>query len=52
MRQSFTPILTLLDEGLRLYRREFSRFLLLTALVALPMGLAAAAAFLAADWLQ
>ena len=52
MRQSFTPILTLLDEGLRLYRREFSRFLLLTALVALPMGLAAAAAFHAADWLQ
>ena len=52
MRQTFAPILDLLDEGLRLYRDNFSRFLLLVAVAALPLGLSAAAVFLAFDWLQ
>lgn len=51
MRQTVTPILEILDEGLRLYRRGFSRFLLLASIAAIPFGLAAAALFLAADWL-
>ncbi len=41
--QHFAPILDLLDEGLRLYRRGLASFLLLTALAALPIGLGAIA---------
>ncbi|NTU86158.1 MAG: hypothetical protein HGA45_43660 [Chloroflexales bacterium] len=51
MRQTFGPILDILDEGLRLYRRGFSRFVLLAAIAAVPIGLAAAAVFVAYDWL-
>lgn len=39
MRTTLQPILDLLDEGLRLYRREFARFALITAIGAIPMGL-------------
>jgi hypothetical protein len=42
----------LLDEGLRLYRRSFSRFVLLAGLAALPISVAVIALFLAADALQ
>lgn len=52
MRATFAPILDLLDEGLGLYRRAFTRFLLLTMIVALPLGLVAAAFFLASEWLE
>ncbi len=51
MRQTLEPILDLLDEGLRLYRRSFAPLLLLASLVALPFGATVAAFFLAADWL-
>jgi hypothetical protein len=51
MRQTIEPILDLLDEGLRLYRRSFAPLLLLASLAALPLGATAAAFFLAADWL-
>jgi hypothetical protein len=36
MRSALQPTLDLLDEGLRLYRREFSRFALIVALGAVP----------------
>ncbi len=39
MRTTLQPILDLLDEGLRLYRREFARFAMITALGAIPMVL-------------
>jgi hypothetical protein len=52
MRQTIEPILDLLDEGLRLYRRSFAPLLLLASLAALPLGALAAAFFLAADWLS
>lgn len=42
----------LLDEGLRLYRRGFSRFVLLAGLAALPSSVAVVALFLVADELQ
>ncbi len=51
MRQALNPILDLLDEGLRLYRRSFVPFLLLAAVATLPIGAVLAAALLAADWL-
>jgi hypothetical protein len=51
MRQSFAPILDLLDEGLRLYRGSFTRMLLLAMGAALPLGAITAAAFLASDWM-
>lgn len=51
MRQALAPILELLDEGLRLYRRAFAPLLTLTALLALPLGLLVVALVLAADWL-
>ncbi|MEI7769474.1 MAG: hypothetical protein WCI67_05770 [Chloroflexales bacterium] len=37
MRDTLQPTLDLLDDGLRLYRREFPRFALIIALGALPM---------------
>lgn len=52
MRQTFAPILDLLDDGLRLYRRGFPRFLLLVAILGLPLGMAAGALLLAMRWLQ
>lgn len=52
MRAAIPPILALLDEGLRLYRRDFTRFLLLAMVVAVPIGVAAAAVFLTVDWLE
>jgi hypothetical protein len=42
----------LLDEGLRIYRRSFSRFVLLAGLAALPIAVAVIALFLAAEELQ
>lgn len=52
MGQTFTPIMELLDEGVSLYRRGFTRLLLLAMIAAAPVGLVAAALFLAADWLE
>lgn len=43
---TFAPIMELLDEGLRIYRRSFSRFMLLAGLAALPMTLAVSMLFL------
>lgn len=51
MLSGFEPILALLDEGARLYRRGFARFLLLAMVAAMPIGLVAVAFVLAADWL-
>lgn len=48
---ALAPIAELLDDGARLYRRGFTRFLLLAMIAALPLGLVAAAVFLAFDWL-
>jgi hypothetical protein len=52
MRQTFDPILDMLDEGLRLYRRAFTPLLILAAGAALPIGLVLVALVLAADWLS
>ncbi len=52
MRATLAPIVELLDDGLRLYRRGFTRFLLLAMIAAAPLGLAAAAVLLAIDWLS
>jgi hypothetical protein len=52
MRNSLEPILSLLDEGLRLYRRAFAPLLILAALVAFPLGLGVVALVIAADWLS
>jgi hypothetical protein len=51
MQTTLEPILELLDEGLRLYRRSFAPLLVLASLLALPLGLAAAALVISADWL-
>jgi hypothetical protein len=46
---TFTPIMELLDEGLRIYRRSFSRFMLLAGLAALPIAAAVSTLFLVAE---
>lgn len=51
MRATLGPILDLLDDGLRLYRRAFAPLLLLASIVGLPLGVAVAALFIADDWL-
>ena len=51
MRRTLEPILDLLDEGLRLYRRSFAPLLILASLAALPIGLVLVAFVLASDWL-
>lgn len=50
LRAALEPTLELLDTGVRLYRRNFPRLLLLAALAALPLGAVAALGF-AASWL-
>lgn len=52
MRQTLDPILDMLDEGLRLYRRAFAPLLILAAAAAIPLGLVAVALVLAVDWLS
>lgn len=52
MRQTLEPILDLLDEGLRLYRRGFAPLLILAALAALPIGLVAVGLVISAEWLS
>lgn len=52
VRQTLAPIVELLDDGVRLYRRGFTRFLLLAMIAAVPLGLATVAVFLALDWLS
>lgn len=52
MRQTVDPILDMLDEGLRLYRRAFAPLLILAAGAAIPIGLVLVALVLAADWLS
>jgi hypothetical protein len=51
MRRQLEPIMDLLDEGLRLYRRSFAPLLILASLAALPIGLTVVAWIMAADWL-
>lgn len=51
MRQTLEPILDLLDEGLRLYRRGFAPLLILAALAALPVGLVVVAVVISSEWL-
>lgn len=50
-RVTLEPVLDLLDEGLRLYRRAFLRMLMLASLAALPSGALLAALVIASDWL-
>lgn len=50
LRAALEPTLDLLDTGVRLYRRNFPRLLLLATLAALPLG-AVAALGLATSWL-
>ncbi len=50
-RVTLEPVLDLLDEGLRLYRRAFPRMLMLASLAALPAGALLAALVIASDWL-
>lgn len=50
LRAALEPTLDLLDTGVRLYRRNFPRLLLLATLAALPLGAAAALGF-ATSWL-
>ncbi|PDV99829.1 hypothetical protein A9Q02_01040 [Candidatus Chloroploca asiatica] len=49
LQQHITPLLELLDAGLRLYRRHLTRFLLLVGMLALPLGAALFGLFLLAD---
>lgn len=51
MRATLGPILDLLDEGLRLYRRAFAPLMILAALAGVPLGLVVVALVIAADWL-
>lgn len=51
LRAALEPVLDLLDEGLRLYRRTFPRMLMLASLAALPAGALLTASVIASDWL-
>ncbi len=51
LRAVLEPVLDLLDEGLRLYRRTFPRMLMLASLAALPAGALLTASVIASDWL-
>jgi hypothetical protein len=52
MTESLQPILALLDEGLRLYRRNFVGFVLLTASWFVPVAIAAGTAVAAESWID
>src|SRR2546429_9558218 len=50
MTETLQPILALLDEGLRLYRRNFVGFVLLTASWFVPVAIVAGTAVAAESW--
>jgi hypothetical protein len=52
MTETLQPILTLLDEGLSLYRRNFVGFMLITASWFVPVAIAASLVTVAASWLD
>jgi hypothetical protein len=52
MTESLQPILALLDEGLRLYRRNFVGFVLLTASWFVPVAIATGTAVAAESWID
>src|SRR3954454_18704439 len=52
MTESLQPILALLDEGLRLYRRNFASFVLLTASWFVPVAIVAGTAVAAESWVD
>jgi hypothetical protein len=52
MTESLQPILALLDEGLRLYRRNFASFVLLTASWFVPVAIVTGTAVAAESWVD
>jgi hypothetical protein len=52
MTEALQPILALLDEGLRLYRRNFAGFVLLTASWFVPVSIATGTAVAAESWVD
>jgi hypothetical protein len=52
MTEALQPILALLDEGLRLYRRHFAGFVLITASWFVPMAMATGTAVAAESWVD
>jgi hypothetical protein len=52
MTESLQPILALLDEGLRLYRRNFAGFVLLTASWFVPVAMVIGTAVAAESWVD
>ena len=52
MTESLQPILALLDEGLRLYRRNFVGFVLITASWFVPVAIVAGTAVAAESWVD
>jgi hypothetical protein len=52
MTETLQPILSLLDEGLRLYRRNFAGFVLLTASWFVPVAILAGTAVAAESWVD
>jgi len=52
MTESLQPILALLDEGLRLYRRNFAGFVLLTASWFVPVAIVTGTAVAAESWVD
>ena len=52
MTEALQPILALLDEGLRLYRRNFAGFVLLTASWFTPVAIVTGTAVVAESWVD
>jgi hypothetical protein len=52
MIERLQPILTLLDEGIAIYRRNFTGFVLISALWFVPVAIAAGVLIAAASWLD
>src|SRR5262245_38630549 len=52
MTERLQPILTLLDEGIALYRRNFVGFTLITALWLVPIAIGAGVLIAVASWLS
>ncbi|HEY3229164.1 MAG TPA: hypothetical protein VGJ87_08090, partial [Roseiflexaceae bacterium] len=51
MNERLQPILTMLDEGIAIYRRNFAGFMLITAIWFVPVAIAAGALIAAISWL-
>ncbi|MFL5801217.1 MAG: hypothetical protein ACJ8CR_05685 [Roseiflexaceae bacterium] len=52
MSERLQPILALLDEGIAIYRRNFARFVLISALWFVPVAIAVGALIAAGPWLD